>query len=304
MEKKIENEKQKLENTATENPTGFKVIVREFKKDKLALASLIILALLWLGIFIGAALLNKDDVMYVDIFSSYARPGEKGFLLGADYGGRSIFGQLLIGGRNSILIGISVTILTSVIGIIAGLMAGYYGGKVDNWIMRVIDFIQVLPTMMLIIVIITIIPSYNMFTFVLIMAAFYWVGSARLVRSKALTEARRDYISASKTMGTKDWKIMLGGILPNIGSIIIVDATLSLAANIGIETGLSFLGFGLPPATPSLGTLISYARSPEVIADRLYVWLPASMLILVMMLCINYIGQAIRRSFDAKQRLG
>ncbi|QQK09085.1 ABC transporter permease [Miniphocaeibacter halophilus] len=293
-----------LDKAATENPTGFKVIVKEFKKDKLAMGSLIVLAVLWLAIFIGAAVLDQDEIMYVDILSSYARPGENGFLLGADYGGRSILGQLIIGGRNSILIGVSVTILTTIIGIVVGLIAGFYGGKIDNAIMRIIDFIQVLPTMMIIIVIVTIIPKYNMLTFTMIMVVFYWVGNARLVRSKALTEARRDYVSASKTMGTKSWKIMLGGILPNISSIIIVDATLSLAANIGIETGLSFLGFGLPPATPSLGTLIGYARSPEVIADRLYIWLPASLLILVMMLCINYIGQALRRASDAKQRLG
>jgi peptide/nickel transport system permease protein len=105
-------------------------------------------------------------------------------------------------------------------------------------------------------------------------------------------------------MGTNKLKIMLTGILPNISSIIIVNSTLNLAGNIGIETGLTYLGFGLPVGTPSLGTLIGYAKSPEVIADRLYVWLPAAMVILVMMICINYIGQAINRASDAKQRLG
>jgi|MGYP000892392704 peptide ABC transporter, permease protein len=105
-------------------------------------------------------------------------------------------------------------------------------------------------------------------------------------------------------MGTSDLKIMFSEILPNISSIIIVNGTLALASNIGIEVALSFLGFGLPAATPSLGTLISYASKPEIIQYKAYVWLPAALVLLFMMLGINYIGQALRRAADAKQRLG
>ena len=285
-EVKVTEEKlEEYKDLAKDNPTGFKVIVNEFKKDKLAIVSLVVLAVLWIGIFVGAMLLDKEQVMKVDILNSYVRPGEAGHILGTDQGGRDLFGQLIIGARNSIVI-------------------GYYGGWLDNIIMRIIDFIQILPTMMIIIVFVTIVPKYSMFTFVLIFTVFYWTGMARLVRSKALAESKKDYVNASKTMGTSDLKTMFTGILPNISSILIVDMTLSFAGNIGIETGLSFLGFGLPPSDPSLGTLVSLARKPEVISDKLYVWLPASLLILVMMLCINYIGQALRRASDAKQRKG
>ena len=101
-----------------------------------------------------------------------------------------------------------------------------------------------------------------------------------------------------------DFKILFREVLPNISSIIIVDSTLNLAGNIGIETGLTFLGFGFPPSIPSLGTLVGYARDPEVMSSKLWIWLPASILILVMMLCINYIGQALKRAADARQRIG
>ena len=131
-----------------------------------------------------------------------------------------------------------------------------------------------------------------------------WVSTARLVRSKALSESRRDYVSASKTMGTSDFAIMFKGIMPNLSSLLIVELTLNFAGNVGIETGLTFLGFGLPDTTPSLGTLVSFANNQTVIAEKWWVWLPASLLILVLMLGINYIGQALRRSADAKQRLG
>ena len=297
----MKKDKNKTENnniTVSEKPTGFTVIMREIKKDKFAIISLIILGVLFLTIFIGAFLTNQEEIMKISLLDKYAAPGE-GFYLGADSGGRDILGQLIIGARNSIIIGITITILTSGIGIVV-----YYGGIVDDLIMRLIDFIMILPQLMLVIVFITIVPKYNIMSFVFIMTAFYWVGTARLIRSKALSESRRDYVHASKTMGTSDLKIIFREVLPNISSIIIVDSTLALAGNIGIETGLSFLGFGLPPSIPSLGTLVGYATDPEVLSSKLWIWLPASILILIMMLCINYVGQALKRAADARQRLG
>ena len=287
----------------SEKPTGISVIIRELKKDKIAMASLSILGILLMIVFIGSLLLDKEEVMKISLLDKYAAPGE-GFWLGADTGGRDILGQLIIGARNSIVVGIAVTILTSLIGIVVGLISGYYGGKIDNIVMRLVDFLTILPRLMLIIVFITVVPKYNLVTFIFIMSIFYWTGITRLIRSKVLTESRRDYVHASKTMGTSDFKILFREVLPNISSIIIVDSTLNLAGNIGIETGLTFLGFGFPPSIPSLGTLVGYARDPEVMSSKLWIWLPASILILVMMLCINYIGQALKRAADARQRIG
>ncbi len=143
-----------------------------------------------------------------------------------------------------------------------------------------------------------------MMTFVLVMGAFYWVGTARLIRSKALSEAKKDYISAAKTSGASDLKIIFSELLPNLSSIIVVETILSLTANIGIEVGLTFLGFGLPDSVPSLGTLISYAQDPDVLTTKLWVWLPAALLILFICVGISYVGNVVRRTFDARQRLG
>lgn len=291
------------EEVVSAPPTGFKMIAREFKKDKLALFSLGLLVTLLLIIFIGSLVLDQSAVMKVSILDKYNPPGN-GWILGSDEGGRDVFGQLIIGARNSVVIGFSITIITSIIGVGLGIMAGYYGGMIDNVIMRVVDFIMILPITMVIIVFVTIIPSYNVTTFILIMSTFYWVAKARLFRGKTLSEVRRDYISASKTSGTSDFKIMFGELMPNLSSLIITNLTINFAANIGIETTLSYLGFGLPPATPSLGTLIGYASNGVVLSDMLWVWAPASILILVMMLSINYVGQAFKRSADARQRLG
>ncbi|CAM3523821.1 ABC transporter permease [Pseudostreptobacillus hongkongensis] len=297
-------ETKKEELNVHEVPSAFNIIKREFKKDKIALFSFTLLVSLVVIIFISATFfLDVNEVMKVRLLDKYAAPLE-GYWLGADYGGRSILGQLVIGARNSIMIGVCVTIITEVVGIVVGIVISYYGGWIEDISMRIIDFISVLPTTLLIIVFATIVPKYNVVTFILMLSIFYWIGTARLIRGKVLSEVRRDYISASKTMGTSDFKIIFRELLPNISSIIIVDMTLSFAGNLGIETGLTFLGYGLPPSTPSLGTLISYATAPDVLADRWWVWMPASFLILVLMLCINYIGEALKRASDARQRLG
>ena len=293
----------KLESQSSP-PTGIQVILREFKKDKLAMFSLIGVILLMVTVMVLAIVIDQAKIMNIQLLERFTEPGVRGYLRGADEAGRDMFGQLIIGAKNSILIAIAITILANFVGIALGIIMGYYGGFIDNFFMRIIDFFITLPTLMIIIVVITIIPSYGIMDLILILAAFQWMSTARLVRSKALSEARRDYISASKTMGTSDFAIMFKGLLPNLSSLLIVEVTLSFAGNVGIETGLSFLGFGLPPSTPSLGTLVSYAMNPIILSSKWWIWLPASLLILIMMLGINYVGQALRRAADAKQRLG
>ncbi|MEN0589160.1 ABC transporter permease [Kurthia gibsonii] len=284
--------------------TGLKVVWREFKKDKLAMASLIVLVGIIVVTFVWSFTIDREELMQISLYDEFAQPGTNGFILGADQGGSDILGQLILGTRNSLTIAIAITLITGVLGVGIGLAAGYFGGIVDAIIMRIMDFYMTLPTLMIIIVFVTIVPKYNVMTFVLIMSAFLWVGTARLIRSKVLSEGKRDYVSASKTMGTGNFAIMLKGILPNISSLLIVELTLNFAGNVGIETGLTYLGFGLPPNVPSLGTLVGAASNPVVLENNWWVWLPASILILVLMLAINYVGQALRRAADSKQRLG
>lgn len=283
--------------------TGLKIMFNEFKKDKLAVASVIILLIIFISVFAGALILDQEEVVRVDLFSIYSPPTSE-HLLGTDYGGRDILGQLIIGAKNSIIIGFVITVITGVFGFVVGLVSGYFGGMIDNIIMRIIDFIMILPFLMLVIVFITLIPKFNIVTFIMIMSAFLWVSNARLIRAKTLAEKELDYVSASKMLGASNIRIMYREILPNLTSIIIVNLTLSFAGNIGIESGLSFLGFGLPESTPSLGTLIGYSTNPEVLQGMWWIWLPPSLLILIMMLSINFIGQALKRSGDARQRLG
>lgn len=286
------------------NTSNFSMIVREFKQDKGATFFLFLLLALILFIYIYAAFLNTKQVMHVDIINSYGHPRKGGHLLGTDQGGRDVLKYLVLGARNSLDIGLAVTLIVEVIGIVFGLVAGYYGGLVDNIMMRFLDFMMLLPMLMLVIVIVSIIPNYNMLDFILVVSAFLWVGTARLIRSKTLAEAHKEYVYAAVTSGSNAWKIMLTDILPNISSLIIVDLILSLTSNIGIEVGLSFLGFGLPESVPSLGLMIGLAQDPDVMIGAPWVWMPASLLILLLCVGISYVGNVIRRAFDARQRLG
>lgn len=301
MTKKNENK------IANSYPSAWSVVSREFKKDKIALTALITLTLL-----LGFVILFNIYIRVTDIYSSYQDvnilnrfllPGEDGYLLGTEAGGKSVFGLLMMGTANSLLIAVLVTTITVVVGTVVGLIISYYGGIVDNIAMRVIDFLVILPYLMVIIVFVSVKKDYGIFSFIFLLSAFAWMGPARLIRSKALSESRRDYVLASKTMGTKDLAIMFKGILPNIASIIIVEATLLLVSNMGLEVALSFLGFGLPVGTPSIGTLLSYAKDADILVNKMYIWGPAALVILILALSINYIGQALRRALDARQRL-
>lgn len=285
-------------------PMGFEIIRREFMRDKAAIVALFVFVGIILTAVIGTMVIDHDAATFVSIFDRYTPPGENGYILGADEGGRDVLSLLIIGTRNSVYIGFAVSILTSIISIVFGIAAGYYGGFIEDAMMRIVDFIIILPTFVMIIVIVTIIRSFDANSLIVILTIFGWASGTRLFRTVTLSEGSKDYISASKTMGTRDWKIMFLELMPNLSSLIITNLTLSLSGNIGIETGLSFLGFGLPPETPSLGTLISAANNPDVIQNKTWVWLPAVLVILALMLSINYIGQAFQRVADSRQRIG
>lgn len=285
------------------SPSGLSILWREIVRDKVALISLVFLILIAAFVYGISIFLDQDEIVTVDLFAIHQAPDDD-FILGTDHGGRDVFGQLIIGTRNSLSIGILVTFMTGVIGIVFGLVAGYYGGTTDNVLMRILDFFLILPMLMLVIVFVSIVPDYTIVTFSLIMTAFLWMGIARLIRSKALQEKELDYVQASRTLGSSNFKIMFTQVLPNISSLIIVTMTLNLAANIGLESGLSFLGFGFPESTPSLGTLLSYARNPQTLEFRWWIWLPAAILIFVLMLAVRNVGEALKRASDARQRRG
>ncbi|MBJ7627413.1 ABC transporter permease [Weissella confusa] len=290
-----------MEKAKKNAPTLRNALKREFKKDQVAQFALILLALITIAIFIGALFVPRASFTDVNIMDQYLAPMTDGHIFGTDNGGKDIFALLLVAARNSLTIAFFVTVLILALGTIGGLVTGYFGGKFDLIFMRFIDFMTILPVMMIIIVLVTVVPNYNMWTLIVIMTLLGWFNTVRLIRARTLVETNRDYVRASKTSGTSNIKIIFREIFPNLSSLIIVEATLMFAGNIGLETSLSFLGFGLPASTPSLGTLINYATDPETMTARPWVWVPAAVVILLYTLLIMLIGQALRRVADQRQ---
>ena len=282
-------------------PSPFKVMWGEIKSDWLAMISFTLIIAIMLTAFILGGILDNAEIAHVDLMVRNLPPSRQ-FPLGTDPGGRNMIDQLAVGMRNSFVIALTVAFASAVIGLVIGLISGFYGGTIDNIVMRIIDFFSMLPTLLILIVILVLVPNVTPVKFALILVIFNWVGFARQIRMKTLQQGVMEYVQASKTLGTLNIVIMFREVLPNIISFVVVNLTILVAGSMGIETGLTFLGFGLPPQTPSLGTLIAHASNPETLRSRPWQWLIAALLVLLMMLCINYVGQALNRAADAKRR--
>lgn len=300
---KVNKPLEEAEVMSAPRPSAWRTMGMEIYRDKVALIAFVLFVAAIVVIFIWATIVSGTPATESNLRLRNQPPSPE-FILGNDAGGRGIFEMLLIGGRNTILVGFSVTILANTFGILIGLLAGFFGGQVDNIIMRVADTWSMLPPLMMIIVVVSLMPHYTAIHFVLIMAAFGWVGTCRIMRAMALQQRNLDYVSASKTLGTRNIIIMFREVLPALVPVITVNLTLTLAANMGVETGLSFLGFGLPFGTPSLGRLISLANAPYTLQFRMNQWLPAALLVVFLMLCVYCVGQALNRASDVRQRRG
>lgn len=299
---KAANNDTNLKVEKAQSVSAWSILGREILKDKMALISLIILVGITLTVTIIPLFINETELVRVDLFNLNQAPSADHWL-GTNHSGQDVLGMLIVGARNSLTLTILVTVVTGGFGIFFGLVSGFFGGHTDNIMMRIVDFFNILPTLVIVIVFVVIV-EFSFLNMMFILSLFAWTGIARLIRSRTLQEKELEYVQASKTLGTPSWKIMFREVFPNILPLVIVNMTLALSNNVGLETGLSFLGFGFPLDTPSLGGMIRAATNPTVMQQRWWVWLPALVLVFVLMLSINNVGQCLKRATDARQRRG
>jgi peptide/nickel transport system permease protein len=288
------------EGIETDNLTPRQVAIRRFRRHKLAMASLIILSLMSLATIL-APILAKHGYAQIPVPSVLFRlkHPQTAHPFGTDAIGRDMFSRVLYGGRVSLAVGVGVAFLSTVIGTTVGAISGYYGGKLDNFLMRFTDLLLSIPLLVILIVMAKILGG-SIADITIILSLFFWMPLARIVRGLFLSMKNKEFVEAARSVGASDRRIMFRHILPNCIGPIIVNATLAVAAAILTESVLSFLGFGIQPPVPTWGNLLDDGRNYTTTAPWL-VWFPG-LAILITVLCVNFLGDGLRDALDPTQR--
>jgi len=257
---------------------------------------------------------GKFNQIYASYFNQYAVNDEdskietwglNGFRFGSDDQGRDIFTRLIHGGRMTMIISLISTIIQVVLGVLIGMIAGFAGGRVDNVLMRITEIISSFPFYPMLISLSALLPpgasQTKRITMVMVLLGLLgWTSLARLVRGQILAERERDYITAARALGVKNKSIMNKHILPNILSIVIVNATLGYAGNLLSESGLSFLGFGVQEPTPSWGNMLTAAQTSDVLNIYWWRWVFPALAVFLVSFSVNLIGDAVRDAIDPR----
>lgn len=348
MEENKELQNEELENVSlstedTDTPldknvrllSPTRMVIRRFFRSKLSIIGLCMLIFLFAFSWLGPVVYNRWGEIEVDRvgrmeYETVTMGTENGeefitiiaannginkladpsgdHILGTDEQGMDIFTRLMYGGRLSLTISFLSVFLTSALGIVLGGIAGYYGGTVDNIIMRICDVLMCLPTLPLMLIIGTVLDAnkvpqeFYIYLLMGILSLFSWPGMARLVRGQILFLREQEYMVAAEAMGYSTPRRIFKHLIPNILPQILVSMTLSLGSMILYESTLSYLGLGVKIPYASWGTMIEASQRPEILQNYLNVWVPSGICIILAVLGFNFIGDGLRDALDPKQR--
>ncbi|MCO4340298.1 ABC transporter permease [Staphylococcus agnetis] len=288
------------------NRSPLAIARQKFLKNKPAMAASIILILIFFISLIAPFIAPFDPNLQNLVMIKGDMSAQH--WLGTDSGGRDIFSRLLYSGRVSLLFGLVTTIGLMIIGVLIGMISGYYGGWVDTILMRFTEFVMLFPFIPFAVVLNATFSGKieNQYGSAVVLAAVLialsWVGVARIVRGKVMQEKENEYFLAAQSIGTPVFKILFKHLLPNILSVIIVQATLLFAVQIVAEAGLSFLGFGIDKTVPTLGNMLSDAQEGDILRGKPWIWMPPALAITTTILCINFIGEGLKDALNPKSR--
>lgn len=276
--------------------SGFSLIVKRFLRHKMAVASLVVLVFL-----IGAALLAPVIAPYSPTrpTGSFAAPPSAEHWFGTDQIGRDMLSRILYAARISLLVGFMATVISTVIGVALGLVSGYFGGWIDKAIMSLTDMVMSFPYILLVLVAAAIFDP-GLWNIIWILGFVNWPGVARLVRGNVLSLRETNFVKGDITAGMPGRYILFSEILPNTIAPVTVYATSVFALSILDEAALSFLGQGVQPPTPSLGNILNGAQSISILTDKPWMWIPAGVVIIVLVVSINLVGDALRDAVDPR----
>ena len=282
----------------------WRVAWERFKKNKLSMAGAIIFGLIILAVIL-VPIISPYSLNELNL-PNKLQPPSSAHWLGTDEQGRDIFMRVFYGGRISIKIGLLTAGVTVILGALVGGVAGYYGGWVDNILMRFAEIVYSLPFYPLVITLSFVLmwqvsSDMKMYIVMLILALLSWPGLARMIRGQILSLREQDFMVATKALGLSTKTKIVRHLLPNTLAYIIVNATLGMGGAILTEAALSFLGLGVIPPTPTWGNMIERARDSFIFRKNPWVWIPPGILIILTVVSINLLGEGLRDAFDPKE---
>jgi ABC-type dipeptide/oligopeptide/nickel transport system permease subunit len=274
------------------------MIVRRFMAHKLAVGSLVVFLLVVIVSLVGGRFWKYG---YADITDQFSSPPSLAHPMGTDDIGHDSLAQVLRGSQKSVQVALMVAFLATAIGTVIGALAGYYRGWVDSALMRFTDLVLTIPSIAILAVLASTVASQagNWFFIGLILALLQWTYIARVVRGTFLSLREKEFVEAARALGASDTRIMFRHLLPNATGSIIVNATITVAIAILLETSLSYLGLGIKAPDTSLGLLISAGQ--QAATTRPWLFYFPGLIIVVIALTINFIGDGLRDAFDPTQ---
>jgi peptide/nickel transport system permease protein len=274
-----------------------KAALRRFFRHRLAMIGLAILVFV-AGVAIFLPFIVPLDATKVDYTNIRGIPGPD-HLLGGDLSGRDVWSRVVFGTRVSLLVGFGAVALYVAVGTVLGIAAGYFGGVTDQVIMRFTDSVLSIPLLLLVIVFVSVVgPSLGSVTAVI--GLLGWPQTTRLVRGQILALREAEFITAARVVGVSNRAIVVRHLIPNILGPLSVVATFGIGSAILLEAGLSFLGLGVRPPVPSLGEMINDARDIGVLRDLPWVWIPPGIVIALIVLAVNFVGDGLRDAVDPR----
>jgi len=270
------------------------VVWQRFRQNRMALAGAAIV--LFMFLMAAAASFTSIDPAAIDVSKSLQPPSWK-HPLGTDDLGREVLVRMLYGARISLLVGFVAVGISTLIGILCGALAGYYGGWVDAVVMRFVDIMLCFPTFFLILAVIAFLEP-SIWNIMIVIGLTSWMGVARLVRAEFLSLRQRDFVLAAQVLGASDGRLIFRHILPNALSPVLVSATLGVAGAILTESALSFLGIGVQPPTPSWGNMLIIGK--QTLGSAWWLSVFPGLAILITVLGYNLLGEGIRDALDPR----
>lgn len=279
---------------------SFHIFIKRFVRHRIAMLALFVFMLEVLTVVLVPEIFPIDAVN--SDWHNIAKGPSEAHILGTDEIGRDMLSRIIMGGRVSLMVGVMSTIMSMLIGVPLGVIAGFYQGRIGNFIMRLVDMFMSFPAMVLTLVLVSILPK-SLWTIAFVTGFLGWTRPCKLLYGSVMSARSKEYVEAAIAMGAGNFHIITRYVLPNSLSPLWVSMAFSVSGAIIHESSLSFLGAGIQAPESSWGNIINAAQNITVLTNRPWMWVPACVVLLVTVVSINLIGEGIRDALDVKMKV-